>query len=200
MDKLNQEILIAKEKLLQGGVIAFPTETVFGLGVIYNNYDAYLRLNKIKHRHEDKPYTMMLGSISEIDKYAFIDEKINKVINKFMPGSITILLKCKDNVPSYVTHSSGIIGIRIPSNIEALSILKEVNIPLLVPSANRADEKPAYTAKEVKEIFDDELDFIMPGSCISKEPSTIISYINNEIKLIREGPISLTQILEVYNG
>ena len=180
-------------------VIAFPTETVFGLGVFYDDQKAYELLNKIKNRREDKPYTMMLDNVNKINEYAFIKDKYLPIINKYMPGSLTILVRAKANVPTYVTHGTGIIGIRIPSNKEALELLRFVKKPLLVPSANKADQKPALSAKEVKDIFKNEIDVIVPGKISSGEPSTIIDLTGDEIKLIRKGPIPLEELNQLIN-
>ena len=198
MNKLLTQISLAKEALLNHQVVAFPTETVMGLGVIYNDYDAYLRLNEIKNRPEDKPYTLMVKDVDEIDKYAFTNEKIKRVIDEFMPGPLTILLKSKDNIPGYVTHNTGIIGIRIPTNIEALSLLKEINIPLLVPSANKSGEKPALNSEQVKDIFLNEVAVIIDGVAKGEQPSTIIDLSSHDIKLIRNGPISFEGVKKIY--
>jgi len=198
MKDLNTEIKEAIEKLNNHGVICFPTETVMGLGVLFDDFDAYSKLNVVKRRPEDKPYTLMCGSKEVISKYANIDEKIEKVINQFMPGSITLLLKRKGSVPDFVTHGTEVVGVRIPSNKEALELLKEVGKPLLVPSANRAGEKPAYSDLEAKTIFGDEVDYYISGSSISDLPSTIVDLSNEEPKLIRQGPISFEQIMECY--
>ena len=180
-------------------VIAFPTETVFGLGVFYDDQKAYDLLNKIKNRREDKPYTMMLSDVNQISSYAFIDNKYLPIINKYMPGSLTILLKAKANIPNYVTHGTGVIGIRIPSNKEALDLLSFVEKPLLVPSANKADQKPALSEEEVKTIFKDEIMIIVPGNISSGEPSTIIDLTGDEIKLIRKGPIPFEELSQLIN-
>ena len=196
MDNVLKEALKA---LNNHQVIAFPTETVFGLGVFYDDQEAYELLNKIKCRREDKPYTMMLDDVNKINEYAFIKDKYLPVINKFMPGSLTILLRAKASVPAYVTHDTCIIGIRIPSNKEALELLRFVKKPLLVPSANKADQKPALSADEVKAIFKDEIDVIIPGEISSGEPSTIIDLTGDEIKLIRKGPIPLEELNQLIN-
>lgn len=175
-------------------VIAFPTETVFGLGVFYDDFEAYNLLNKVKNRHEDKPYTMMLYDINEINKYADVDKKYLPIIKKYMPGSLTILVKAKENVPNYVTHNTKIIGIRIPSNKEALELLRFVKKPLLVPSANKADQKPALCDEEVNAIFGNEISVIIPGKAIGGQASTIIDLTGEEIKLIRKGPIPLEEL------
>ena len=184
----------ALKALNEHQVIAFPTETVFGLGVFYDDYQAYNLLNKVKNRHEDKPYTMMLYDINEINKYADVDKKYLPIIKKYMPGSLTILVKAKENVPNYVTHNTKIIGIRIPSNKEALELLRFVKKPLLVPSANKADQKPALCDEEVNAIFGNEISVIIPGKAIGGQASTIIDLTGEEIKLIRKGPIPLEEL------
>ena len=191
MEKLFNKAL---EALNNHQVIAFPTETVFGLGVFYDDEKAYNLLNQVKNRREDKPYTMMLSDVKEISNYAFIRDKYLPIINKYMPGSLTLLVNAKSCVPAYVTHNTGVIGIRIPSNKEALDLLKFVKKPLLVPSANKADQKPALSADEVKTIFNDEIAVVIPGEISSGEPSTIIDITGDEIKLIRKGPIPLKEL------
>ena len=191
MNKIYQEALDA---LNNHQVIAFPTETVFGLGVFYDDQKAYELLNAVKRRREDKPYTMMLSKVEDIFKYADVDDKYLSVIKKYMPGSLTILVKSKDNVPGYVTHNTGVIGIRIPSNKEALELLAFVKKPLLVPSANRADQIPARTSEEVVAIFGDEIKVVVPGQIQSGEPSTIIDITGPEMKLVRKGPIPFEEL------
>ena len=200
MAKSLNEFQQAKEALYKHGVIAFPTETVMGLGVLYNDRIAYDKLNKIKRRPEDKPYTLMVKDVNDISEYALIDERTQRVIDAFMPGSITILVPVKgDAVPEYVTHGTSIIGIRVPENKEALEVLKEAKLPLLVPSANRSGEKPALSDKEVKEIFSDEVDYVVSGQAKLAKPSTIVSLVNGQVKVVREGPISEEKILKIYN-
>ena len=184
----------ALEALNNHQIIAFPTETVYGLGVFYDDQKAYELLNTVKRRKEDKPYTMMLSNVEDIEKYAFIQDKYLNLIKKYMPGSLTILVRSKNNVPNYVTHNTGIIGIRIPSNKEALDLLKYVKKPLLVPSANRVDQPPARTHDEVVAIFGDEVKVVVPGQIQSGVSSTIIDLTGEEIKLVRKGPIPFEEL------
>ena len=199
--RILEEAASAKEALFNHGVVAFPTETVMGLGVLYNDFEAYIKLNKVKERPEDKPYTMMVKDIEQIEKYAVIDERTQRVISKFMPGSLTILVRVRDkSVPSYVTHGTDVIGMRIPSNIEARELLEMVNEPLLVPSANKSGRSPALTSNEVKEIFGQEIDFVMPGKAQNGQPSTIVDLTGETPKVVRVGPISEEEIIEVWNS
>lgn len=196
-----EEVRIAKEALFNHGVIAFPTETVMGLGVLYNDFEAYQKLNKVKERPEDKPYTMMVDNIEQIEQYAFVNEQVKKIIKAFMPGSLTILLKVKsDVVPAYVTHGTNIIGIRIPSNIEARELLGAINLPLLVPSANKSGCAPALTSKQVEEIFGQEVDFIMSGEACGGQASTIVDLTKETPKVVRQGPILEEEIIRVWNS
>ena len=193
----HKEYLLAKNVLDNSRVIAFPTETVMGLGVYYNDFNAYQLLNKIKCRPEDKPYSMMLFSKDEIGKYAYVDERAKKVINAFMPGEITVLLRSKDTVPGYVTHNSGVIGIRVPNLANLLDFLRFIDTPLLVPSANKSGEKPAMNSDEVKRIFNNEVGYVFKGEAKGGVPSTLVDLTQKEVKIYREGNISLSDILKV---
>ena len=191
---------LAKMILDDSGVVAFPTETVMGLGIYFDDPKAYDYLNKIKNRPNDKPYSMMLGDVKHISKYAFVTPDAQKIINAFMPGPITLLLKAKDNIPTYVTHNTGIIGIRVPAMREILHFIKYCERPLLVPSANKSGEKPAMNSEEVKDIFQSEVGYIFKGACPGGIPSTIVDLTGEQVKILREGPISLEDIKQVLYG
>lgn len=189
-----EELLIIKKVLEENQVIAFPTETVMGLGVLYDNYAAYTRLNEIKRRPEDKPYTMMLAKVEDIEKYAYLSVRDKRLISRFMPGPITVLLKAKSNVPGYVTHDTSIIGIRVPDMKNIGDMLSFIGKPLLVPSANRSNQKPLSTYKEVEEEFKGELGYIVKEDSLNQKPSTIVDLTKEDIIVIREGNIILEQI------
>ena len=194
------EIRKIKKALNKHGIIAFPTETVMGLGVFYDDFEAYEKLNKVKQRREDKPYTMMLGDPKKITKYADVDHNARKLISAFMPGSITLLLHAKENVPSYVTHGTGVVGVRVPSLVDILDMLNQLGKPLLVPSANKAGEKPAFNSEEVKNIFGNEIDYVVEGECVGGVASTIVDLTTPEVKIIREGPVTKEMINSVLGG
>ena len=137
---------------------------------------------------------MMLSSVEDIEKYAIISYRDRAIINAFMPGPITVLLRCKNNVPDYVTHNTGIIGIRVPNLKNICDLIGFLQKPLLVPSANKSGEKPCKTYKEVKEVFKDELGFILEEDAGGELPSTIIDLTTENIKIVREGPITLNDI------
>ena len=197
---LIKEYELAKKHLDNSEVVAFPTETVMGLGIYFDDYKAYQLLNKLKNRPEDKPYTLMLGDVNDIEKYAYVTDRDRLIIKAFMPGPVTILLKVKDNVPSYVTHNTGVIGIRVPEMPLVCDLIKYLNRPLLVPSANKSGEKPALTSYEVRDIFGNEVSYIFDSDSLRQSPSTIIDLSKEQVKILREGPVSIEEVYQVLEG
>ena len=189
----------AKHILENHGVVAFPTETVCGLGVIFDDEIAFEKLNQVKGRPENKPYTLMLSNTQDIDKYAYVDEEVKKVINAFMPGPITLLLKRKADLPFWVTRGSDKIGIRVPDDEVTLKLISTVGKPLLVPSANKSGEKPAMDIDETKKIFGSEVDYYIDGKAGGAKPSTIVDMYDS-IKVVRQGDITLEEIMKVIGG
>ena len=181
--------------LQKGGLIAFPTETVFGFGVIFNNKQSYDRLISVKRRPPEKPFTLMLSDPDQIKEYAYVDEVAEKLINKYMPGQFTIILKAKENLPSYCVSKEGNVGIRISSDNLVRELIREVGKPLLVPSANKSGEPPLTKSDDVISIFDKEIDGIIIGESVSNIPSTIV-LIDNGVHIIREGLIKKEEILK----
>lgn len=196
MKKLSKHQLSeAAEMLSNGGLIAFPTETVFGFGVIFDNKESYRRLIQVKRRPPEKPFTLMLSSTDDIEKYAYIDERAAKLINKYMPGQFTIILKAKENLPSYCISKEGNVGIRISGDKMVRDLIGEVGKPLLVPSANKSGEPPLTKSDDVIKIFEKEIDAVIEGESTSNIPSTIV-LLNENVNVIREGVITKEEIFK----
>ena len=179
--------------LRDGGIIAFPTETVFGLGVIFNNESSYKRLIDVKRRPPNKPFTLMCANKDDVYKYAQLNKTAIKLVEAFMPGQFTLICKAKQFLPSYVVSSEGNVGIRVPDDEFVQKLIKEVGYPLLVPSANKANEPPALNSSEAISIFQDEIDATIVGESKSNVPSTIV-LVDTDIRLIREGLIKKEDI------
>ena len=192
---LKSQLDEAASILNKGGLIAFPTETVFGFGVVFDNEQSYKRLIEVKRRPPEKPFTLMLSSSEEIEKYAFVDERAKKLIAKYMPGQFTIILKAKNNLPSYCVSKEGNVGIRISGDKMVRDLIKKVGKPLLVPSANKSGEAPLTTSIDVSKIFEDEIDAVIEGESTSNVPSTIV-LLNENVNVIREGIITKEEIFK----
>jgi len=191
-----QQLSIAAQSLRSGEVIAFPTETVFGLGVVFDNETAYKKLVIIKERPPTQPFTLMCGDIDEIAKYAELDALSEKIIKQFMPGPLTIIVKVKADVPLFVTLNTRFIGIRVSESKLVQTLIRKVGRPLLVPSANKHGAQPALTSEQALNVFTGEIPYIIEGCSSSNIPSTIIK-IDGKIELIRLGSIPFEKILEI---
>lgn len=197
MEMLEKSQYKKASKILQnGGLIAFPTETVYGLGVIFDNEQSYERLINVKRRPPEKPFTLMCGSLDDIKKYAYVNELAQKLIDAFMPGQFTIILKAKENLPRWVVSKEGNVGIRISDDKFVQNLIIETGKPLLVPSANRSGENPCHTSNEVKDSLGNDLDAIIIGESVSNIPSTIV-FVDDSIHIIRLGEISESDIKNV---
>jgi L-threonylcarbamoyladenylate synthase len=184
------------ELLKKGQIIAFPTETVYGLGVVYDNEEAFNTLTSVKKRPPDKPFTLMCNSISDIVNYAEIDQRTEIIIDEYMPGPLTIIVPAKQSVPKWVHLNTGKIGIRVSSAQFLQELIMKVGKPLLVPSANVADYPPAKSGEEAFEIFNGLIAGVLLGTSGKGVPSTVIE-ISDKIKLIRQGAIAFEDILKV---
>jgi L-threonylcarbamoyladenylate synthase len=184
------------ELLKKGQIIAFPTETVYGLGVVYDNEEAFNTLTSVKKRPPDKPFTLMCNSISDIVDYAEIDQRTEIIIDEYMPGPLTIIVPAKQSVPKWVHLNTGKIGIRVSSAQFLQELIMKVGKPLLVPSANVADYPPAKSGEEAFEIFNGLIAGVLLGTSGKGVPSTVIE-ISDKIKLIRQGAIAFEDILKV---
>ena len=197
MEMLEKSQYKKASKILQnGGLIAFPTETVYGLGVIFDNEQSYERLINVKRRPPEKPFTLMCGSLDDIKKYAYVNELAQKLIDAFMPGQFTIILKAKENLPRWVVSKEGNVGIRISDDKFVQNLIIETGKPLLVPSANRSGENPCHTSNEVKDSLGNYLDAIIIGESVSNIPSTIV-FVDDSVHIIRLGEISESEIKNV---
>jgi L-threonylcarbamoyladenylate synthase len=195
-ETLKQAIDILK----QGGVIAHPADTCFGLAADLKNPDALKRLKEIKIRDSDKPMSIMIPVFMkpEINKYAKLDEFANFVCKKLLPGPVTILLPKGPEIPDYFFPNSPYIGLRIPYDIMTEDILMAFKGPLITTSANLSDEPSCSTCKEVQEIFKDKQnkpDLIFQEAVRNVcKPSTVILIEDGKIKITREGPMKKDQL------
>ena len=193
------ELQKAAKILVSGGLIAFPTETVFGLGVVFDNSKSYKRLIEVKRRPPDKPFTLMCSDVNEIQYYAEVNKIAKALINAYMPGQFTIILKAKEGLPDYVVSKEGNVGIRISGDENVRKLIKLVGKPLLVPSANKSGEQPLTNSKDVEKVFSNEIDAVIEGESNSNVPSTIV-LVDNGVHILREGIIKESDIKNLLGG
>ena len=185
--------------LKKGEVACFPTETVYGLGVIFSREKAFNALVEVKNRRPDKPFTLMLSKKDDIEKYSYISCKTKKVIEEFMPGEITILVKPKENLFPWVTLNSKYIGIRISGKKEVCQLIDKVGEPLLVTSANISSYPASTNFDEAYRVFRGKVPYIVKGETSSSIPSTIV-ICDEELMLVRQGNIPFEKIKKVWES
>ena len=194
--KLNkEEIKQVKDILLNGGIVAFPTDTVFGLGCIINK-EAIAKIYEAKGRSFDKPLPMMCNSLKMIETVAEVSDDAKKIINKFVPGALTLIFNKKSHIEDYVTNGKPTIGIRVPDDEWILNLINELNTPLLVTSANLSDTGSLLKWEDVYNQLNGRIDAIVCADATGQTSSTIID-VTGEVKLLRQGPITLEAIQEV---
>lgn len=191
-----EDVRKAIEVLKCGGVIGFPTDTVYGIGCDAYNQQAKQKIYNLKKRALIKPLILFIRSKSELNKYVSeIPEVGSRLIDKFWPGKLTIIFGAKSNSP--VQSPNFTIGIRIPNYEPILTILKNYENPLATTSANIEGTPPPINNLEINITPD----FIIPGECGSGIPSTIIdicgSTPHHEAKLLREGEITMSELVKV---
>ena len=185
------------EDLLKGEVVGFPTETVYGLAIVYNSKEAFDKIYQIKQRSITKPISAMVANKEVLKNIAVVDKRASQVVDNLMPGSITVILPAKDNLLEHVTFNLKTIGVRIPTNETALKILNEINIPLLVTSANISNEPSLLKAKDVYSKFNGKIASLIDEDAINGVASTVVDLTKKPIKILREGPVSKERIEEV---
>ena len=185
-----------------GGIVIFPTETVYGIGTNGLDENAVRRLYEIKQRPLNKPISLLVNSIDMINRVARdITELEYNLINKFFPGPLTIILKKKEIVPDIVTANLDTVGIRMPENEIALKLIEYAGVPIATPSANISGKPSGTNIKDIIKDFDSKADYIIDnGPSKIGLSSTIVQVINNVPHILRQGSISNEQIEEIIKG
>ena len=186
------------ECLLNGGVVSFPTDTVYGIGVVYDNLDALQRLKESKGRPENKPIPMMVGSLKQLNEVAYTNGQINRLTKTFMPGGFTVVLVKKECVSDVITNGFNTIAIRMPDDDFILEVIELAGKPLLVTSANLSGQPTGLHFEDVYNDFNGKIDAIVKGECKGSVSSTIVDATNDILNILRSGPIDENEIVRVW--
>lgn len=186
---MNQAAQIIKT----GGLLIFPTETVFGIAADASNSQAIERVYAIKGRDAAKSLSIMVKNIEMAREIAIFTPLAEKLASKYMPGAITIVVKLKKNASiSPLVTQNGMIGIRIPDHEIALDLLRSCNIPIIATSANISGADNLRNINEIKDIFANKVDMIIEGK-LGENPiaSTVVDCTGDQPLILRQGKIIL---------
>ncbi len=188
----NQKDILKAVKILEkGGIIIYPTDTVYGIGCDIYNQKGIEQISKIKNIKPGKAnFSFICYDISHVSEFTKpVDNDIFKMMKKNLPGPFTFILKANNKVPKFFKSKKNTVGIRIPDNNIIREIVKELGHPILTTSLKDDDEIIEYTTDPelINEKFKDKVDLIIDGGYGGNIASTIVDCSNNEIKIIREG-------------
>ena len=184
-------------KLNKGDVIIFPTDTVYGIGAKISDIEALEKVYEIKKRPKEKRLAVLCGSIDDIEKIAVLNDDAKKLIENFMPGALTVILKSKEEFRNDFIFET--VAVRIPNHELALRILRE-NGPMATSSVNVSGSKPLNDYIEIVKRFSDEVLYVYPNALeSSKVSSTIVDLSKGDCTVVREGSIKFSEITNFLN-
>ena len=186
-------ISLAAKIIAEGGVIAFRTDTFYGLGADPFNAVAVAKIRELKGREENKPILLLLSGAGEADRFiAHRSKAFEEVARKFWPGPLTIVGAAVASVPLEITAGTGTVGVRVPADESVRELVRACGGALTATSANPSGREPARSAEEVREYFGDGLDLLIDGGEVTAtEPSTVFDVTVSPPRVVRQGAIIL---------
>jgi L-threonylcarbamoyladenylate synthase len=189
----------AAEIIARGGVIAFRTDTFYGLGADPLNRRAVQKIRELKGREDAKPILILVSDLSDIDRFLIHQSSLFQTIaNRFWPGPLTLIGVARENFPEELTAGTGTIGVRLPDDESVRALVRVCGGALTATSANASGEPPARTAQDVQNYFPEGLDLIVDGGEVTAtQASTVLDLSGSEANLIREGAITREDLADV---
>jgi L-threonylcarbamoyladenylate synthase len=200
LDNLSHHVTLqvdrAIEILKNGGIVAFPTDTVYGLGCDVFNVRAVERIYQLKQRSIHLPLPVLLADLAQLaDIVASVPETARYFMKRFWPGGLTLVLPKKDTLPDIITAGSNKVAVRIPDHAVPVSLIRGLGAPIIGTSANISDEPSPVTAEEVKQQIDGQVDLIIDmGRCPGGLESTVVDVTGEIPVILRRGVISEEEI------
>ena len=187
-EKIEQVVDVLKN----GGIIVYPTDTIYGLGCDIFNKKAITKIYQLKKREQKKPMSIICTDLREIAKYALINDYSFQILKKSLPGPYTFILRAKSQTPKTVLSKNKTVGIRIPDNRICSEIVKKLGSPIITTSLNMSGEKVLTNPSQLsKEVFN-KIDLIIDAGNLSQEPSSVIDLSGNYPIILRAGKGNLS--------
>ena len=185
------ELSLAGDVLREGGLVAFPTETVYGLGASALSSDAAERIYAAKGRPSDNPLIVHISEPREAEKYAYTSELYYALAEKFMPGPLTVIMPKKETIPDAVTGGLDTVALRCPENEIARALIVSAGVPIAAPSANLSGSPSPTSARHVYDDLNGRIEMLIDGGeCDIGVESTVISISDGIITILRPGSVT----------
>jgi L-threonylcarbamoyladenylate synthase len=193
---IEEQIELAVEVLRRGGIVAFPTDTVYGLGADASNEQAIAKIFRVKRRPGNLPLPLLLSDKSDITKVASIVPDIaRRLADRFLPGGLTLVLSKGKSVSSAVTAGGDTVAVRVPDHHVPVDIIRRLGAPLVGTSANLSGKPAPTTAEEVRAQLGGEVDLVIDGGrCPGGVESTVVDVSGDAPVLVREGAVPWEEI------
>ncbi len=175
------------ESLRQGGVIIYPTDTAYGIGCDIFNRKGVKKIFQIKQRDNRKPFSFICSDLAEIANYAQVSNFAFKIMKRHLPGPFSFVLEATKIVPDSVSTKQKTVGVRIPDNAICQAIVKELGHPLITTSANISGEETPQDPNMIVESMGRMVDLVIDGGISLGEVSSVISLIDDQPEIIRQG-------------
>ncbi len=191
----------AADIIRRGGLVAFPTETVYGIGADGSNPDAIRRIYEAKGRHESKPILVLISHRKDLGRLVqCIPGRVNALMDACWPGPLTLVFRASGDVPRELLGQGTTIGVRHSSASIAGALCRAAERPVTAPSANRSDGAEPLTAEEVAAQIGDRVDLILDGGhSPSDQPSTVVDVSNGAPRLIRAGCTPYDRVTDIWH-
>ena len=196
---MKKRILQAAEILKRGGIIAYPTDTVYGIGTNVFNNESVQRIYHIKQRPLRFPLSVAVAGKSMAQSVAYLNEQALRLIAKFWPGALTIIVYKKSLIPTVVTGGTDLIGLRAPAHSIPLSILRYSQTPMISTSANKHGKPPCLDVECIRYTFGNQIDMVIEGKQGGNVPSTVINITTDSPVIVRKGPITESMLQHALN-
>ncbi|MFQ5967782.1 MAG: L-threonylcarbamoyladenylate synthase [Acidimicrobiia bacterium] len=182
--------------LRQGEIVGMPTDTVYGLAVDPRLGAAVDRLYQLKGRSQDRPLSLLVGSLDDARRIAALTDEVAKVAARHWPGPLTLVLRANRELPTWIgDQERQTVGLRVPDHPAALALLAEAG-PLAVTSANRSGQPPAFDHSEAELMFGADVAGYLDGSGSGGEASTVVDFSVTPPRVLRAGPVSLAEVAQ----
>ncbi|ABB31827.1 Sua5/YciO/YrdC/YwlC family protein [Geobacter metallireducens RCH3] len=173
--------------LKDGGIIAYPTDTTYGIGCSIFSKKGIERIYLLKQREKKKPFSFICSDLSEVARYAKVSNYAYKMLKRHLPGPYTFVLDATSIVPDLLVTKQKTVGIRIPDNRICLSLVKELGHPIITTSANLSGEEPIGDPYLVDLNMGKQLDVVVDGGILSADVSSVVSLIGDYPQVLRQG-------------
>jgi L-threonylcarbamoyladenylate synthase len=188
------------ERISSGGVVAIPTDTVYGIAASLAYPTSLGRIYEIKGRPDRMPLPVLVSSVDALSRLVQLEDAVIPLLDAFWPGPLTVVLPATARVPERALGPGGTVGVRLPNHPIAIEVIDKAGGAIACTSANPSGEEPAHTATEVAESIGDRLDLILDsGRAPGGIPSTVVAIDGVTLRFIREGAVSMIEVIRIWD-